>query len=349
MKKFFLIAAAGIVAASSISAYAKLPYFPVSFPRDDAAHHENVPYPVTNFTEWWYFNGKLVSAEGRKFAYFVAVFHLDMPEAKRSSASMRAAVLMVQITDIDRQKVYGNTMIYTDDDAIFSSKELNIQLSNDLSLWSNGQSYYLTEAMQPNKGPALKFNLAFTPTKAPLLINKNGLIDMWDDTNSYYYSNTRLKTMGTIQIDNDVYSVNPDDSSSWMDHQWGDFTLNTDKAQWIWTSSQLDNGMDLSVFELINPDTKEPIWGLANVIMPDNSRAYTRQIKITPSMAYGGNSKYPLSYQVAVKPLHLQLTLDAMARDQNSNGFWEGIHDVTGLYKGNVVKGYAFVENTVNY
>ncbi len=170
---------------------------------------------------------------------------------------------------------------------------------------------------------------------------------MWDNTNSYYYSNTRLKTEGTIQIGNDVITINPDESSSWMDHQWGDFTLDSGKAQWIWTSSQLDNDMDLSVFELINPQTKQPIWGLANVIMPDGSHAYTKKIKMIPSN--NGNSGYPQTYDIEVKPLNMRLTLDSMVPDQNSNGFWEGIHETSGLYGAKTVKGYSFVENTVHY
>ena len=331
-----------------IPAMAKLPYYPIQFPRDEGAHHANVPYPVNALTEWWYYNGKLTSTKGRRLGYFVAAFHLNIPFNAKSE-SIQQSVLMVQITDIDNQKVYGKTTIYPEDSVNFSTDALNIKLADDFSLKQAGDTYYVKDTTVTDNGPTLKFDLAMTPTRAPLLVGKSGLIDMWDDTNSYYYSNTRLQTMGTVQVGDEVFNIDTETSASWMDHQWGDFIPTPDKAQWIWSSAQLDNGMDISVFELMDSQTGQPLWKLGNIIMPDNSRSYTTRINITPSLARAGGSPYPLTYRIIVSPLNLQMELKAMAPEQSANGFWEGIHQVTGLYNGKVVKGFSFVENTVKY
>lgn len=340
----------------SLPALAKLPYYPVQFPRDEGAHHANVPYPVNALTEWWYYNGKITSTKGRKLGYFVAAFHLIVPldardkaRIKSTSETIEQSILMVQVMDIDKQKVYGKTFLYSQDDSSFSTDSLNIKFADDFSLKQAGDTYFVKDTAQTDDGTTLKFDLAMTGTRAPLLVGKTGLIDMWDDTNSYYYSNTRLQTMGTVQVGDEVFNIDPGASASWMDHQWGDFIPTPDKAQWIWSSAQLDNGMDISVFEMMDAQTGQPLWRLGNIIMPDNSRAYTTRVTITPSLARAGASTYPQTYRIAVAPLNLQMNLDAMTPDQSANGFWEGIHSVSGLYNGKVVKGFAFVENTVKY
>ncbi len=160
-KQTLAIITVGLLAAFAIPAFANLPYFPVNFPRDDAAHHDNVPYPVNQITEWWYYNGKLTSTEGRKFAYFVAVFHLDMELTAQQKS--RGAVVMVQVMDLDQKNVYGKEMVYPDDAASFSTQQLAIQIGTDFSLNANGSNYYLTEAIADDK-PDIKFNLTYTKT-----------------------------------------------------------------------------------------------------------------------------------------------------------------------------------------
>lgn len=50
-------------------AHASLPYVPLDFPRDEAAHYQNIPYSFDRLIEWWYFNGKLVTDEGRHLSF----------------------------------------------------------------------------------------------------------------------------------------------------------------------------------------------------------------------------------------------------------------------------------------
>lgn len=329
----------------SLPVFANLPYFPIQFPRDEAAHHANVPYAVKNLTEWWYFSGKLVTDQQREFGYFIAVFHIIPPSGKAKPD----AVLMMQLTDLKTKAVYGVTKLYYGKDATFSTDKLDVQLGSKFQLSKDKSSYYIVmkELDVPKLQHKLTMMLTMSPGKAPLMINKSGLLDMYDNTNSYYYSNVRMRTTGIVNIGGVLHAVIGDNSSSWMDHQWGDFVL-TPKKRWIWTSVQLNNGMDFSAFELIDADTKQVIRRLSNIIMPDDTRFYTDDIDIKVADR-AKRSHYPSRYDVTIVPLNLHVTLDSFAPDQNTNGFWEGAHAAKGQYNGNLISGFSYVENTVEY
>jgi predicted secreted hydrolase len=327
------------------SAYANLPYYPIQFPRDDAAHYSNVPYPVNNLTEWWYYNGKVVTTEGRQLGYMISIFNINNNMSKTQSMKYSQSILMMQITDLASKKVYGKTIEYLNQSANFNCEELSIHLRDDFSLSKLNDSYLLTANVKVNDGPFIKINLTLSPTKLPLLVNGNGLIDMWDNTNSYYYSNTRLKTEGDLQINNEHFDINSSLSHSWMDHQWGDFTVDSKAAQWIWSSIMLDDGTDLSVMELVDPKTEKVVSRYANIII-NNNTVYTSDFEFTPGKIQGKN-KYPQTYQVFIPSINLQLALDSMSPNQDSLGFWDGIHNVSGFSQNGVATGFSYVENTI--
>lgn len=329
----------------SLPVFASLPYYPIQFPRDDAAHHANVPYPVKNLTEWWYYNGKLTSTTGRKFGYFIAVFHI-VPPGKRDAES----ILMVQLTDLDNQKVYGTVKAYQPKETQFDPYVLDIRLAKDFSLNRVLSLYSIDQNVTIPNAPKISLNLTLSPVKAPLLINKNGLTEIYDNTNSYYYSQVRMKTEGILQVGNEVFAIDNvgENSISWMDHQWGDFILSPKKSRWIWASVQLDNGMDFSAWELVDPKTGKPVWKLSNVIMPDDSRFYTNDIEILP-LERNTRSHYPARYVVNIRPLGLTVKLDSLSPNQDINGFWEGAHAVSGYHNANLVSGFSYVENTIEY
>jgi predicted secreted hydrolase len=322
--------------------YANLPYYPIQFPRDDAAHYSNTPYSISNLTEWWYYSGKLVTSEGRKFGYFIAIFNIHTTKPVTLPTN---SVLMMQITDIDKKKVYGTEVRYLEKVVNFNDERLSIHLGNDFSLENMNGFYILKEKANIKDGSTIELSLTFIPTKSPLLINGTGLIDMWNNKNSYYYSNTRLTTTGQLQINGELFDINPQFSHSWMDHQWGDFLLNPNKAQWLWSCIMLDDGTDLSVMELIDSETKKIVSRFANIILPNDNRIYTSDFDFIPLKNL--TDTYPETYQVTIPSINLQLTLDSLSPHQDSLGFWEGIHNATGLSQHEKATGFAYVENTI--
>jgi predicted secreted hydrolase len=342
-KKLVLSAVCSLMLGST--AFANVPYYPIQFPRDDAGHLANTPYPVKNMSEWWYYSGKLTSEKGRHFGYYFIIFNITHYVGKKVSIPFYT----LQLTDIDNNKVYGNVVFYPNKETQISTKQLDIALGKDkeVTLQNSSGVFQLNSTTQTKQKNVVKLSLAMKPQRKPLFIGKNGLIPMGPDTNSYYYSFTRLSTTGSIQIDNETFKIDPNQSSSWMDHQWGDFIL-SGKNKWFWTSIRLDNNMDLNLTNVLDSSTKEPgAIKMTNILMPDGKVIFTSDftVKQTVHNPY----EFPLTYDIEVKPIQLKLHITSLADNQNCNTFWEGISKVDGTYKGKPVHGYTYVENTSRY
>lgn len=333
----------------SFSVSANLPYYPLQFPRDDAAHFENVPYPVDTLTEWWYYNGTLTSKTGRKLGYYAsfnyvynARLHLTLPW------------IQIQVTDIDNKKVYGKQLVLVRPSAYtISSAKLDIRNGKTFSLEeAESQGYVLNTRLNSEEGSTLSLSLRLTP-KTPLnrlFIGGKGLIDMWKGTNSYYYSLPELVTEGYFQIGHEMFEIDANQSLSWMDHQWGDFLLDHE-SQWMWTSVQLQNGLALTLYEFVDDKTKKLLSGAVSVLLPDHSTVFINDLSrfsYTPHAIPQGE-KYPHTYDLSIPELDLNLQLNALAPGQDVNGIWEGVSQAQGAYRGAAVTGQAYTENHVVY
>ena len=253
LRLFFL----AIIAIIATPALANLPYHPIQFPRDEAAHHDNVPYPVSTMTEWWYYNGKLTATNGRQFGYYLNYFFIQYDWKGKKIIIPQ---FTIQITDIDKQKVYGKRVFFLEKNTYSSTQDLNVMLGKDITLRKNNNTFFLDGSVEIRNNPTLKFSMQLTPSRDALMIMDKGLVDMWDNTNSYYYSYTHLNTDGFIQIGKEKFTLNPQQSISWMDHQWGDFIPLPGKNQWIWTSVQLENGLEINLAVIYDQRSRTSQW-----------------------------------------------------------------------------------------
>jgi predicted secreted hydrolase len=333
-----------IVFVMAVPAFARLPYYPIEFPRDDSGHYENVPYPVTNMMEWWYFNGKLTSISGRQLGYFISFNYVY------KAPNVMVPLLQLQVTDIDNKKVYSKQFTLSNKNTyhISTTTPLDVRFGN-MDLRKNNNTFEVQGTVQSAQGPNLEFSLNLTPKREALLIGGKGLVDMWDDKNSYYYSFTEVATSGYMRIGNELFQLEPQKSLSWMDHQWGDFLVVPGKNQWLWTSIQLENGLDVNMGTIVDKVTKKPVSGSANILMPDNTKVFVLdkdRITFTPHPVQPGH-KHPETYDIAIPDIGLNLTLDALAPDQDQNGIWEGISRADGSWNGQPIHGQATSESMI--
>ncbi|MHB1948586.1 MAG: lipocalin-like domain-containing protein [Gammaproteobacteria bacterium] len=333
----------------SLSAWANLPYYPLQFSRDEAAHFENVSYPVDTLTESWYYNGTLTSKTGRKLGYYVSFNYIYHARLRLTLPSIQ-----IQVTDIDNQKVYGKQLVLMHPITYsIASSKLDIRYGKTFSLEQAESAYTLNTRLNSEQGPTLSLSLRLTPNPLlnPLLIGENGLIDMWTGTNSYYYSIPELITEGFFQIGHELFELDVNKSLSWMSHQWGDFLLLGDENQWMKANVQLKNGLALNVFVIVDEKSKKPLRGVANIILPDHSTVVINDLSkftYTPHEVPKGE-KYPHTYDVSIPEVGLELQLNALAPGQDVNGIWEGVSQAEGVYQGTRVTGQAYTESHVVY
>jgi predicted secreted hydrolase len=346
LKKFILNFCTLFAVLYCLTSQANLPYYPIQFPHDDAAHFENVPYPVNNMTEWWYYNGRFTSKNGKKFGYYINYSYIRLNVFNKI---VMLPIFMIQIADLDTKKVYGKMLLTPAKESHFSTQDLDLAFGKNITVQKNQNTYQLDGEVAPEKpgDDAFKFSLTATPVRDPLLIGGNGLIDMWDNTNSYYYSYTNLKTEGYFQINDEKFEIDPAQSLLWMDHQWGDFLVVPGKTAWFFALVQLDNNMQLSLALTYDTKTKTYYGGFSSIIMPDNSRIYTQNPKLTVRRDPG--QRQPQHFDVSIPEVNLQLSLDSYAENQNVNMIYESASAVSGMWNGQPVKGSGNVESTVSY
>lgn len=324
--------------------YANLPYFPLKFPRDEAAHYKNTPYDFNQLIEWWYFNGKITTTEGKNFSYDIALFN---PAAAMRDGVITKPMLHMQLADIDNKKSYGTATSYPANTGKISTKSLNIVINDNYSLQKktlNGKEIYILKAKDHDGDTSLKFDLILSPASPVFLINENGLMPMPNDTNSYYYSIPHFQTTGTIKINDSTYQITGD---SWMDHQWGDFKVQ--ENGWEWFSIRLNNGLLANIFLNIEYKNNSVIGGLANIILPSGEKHFIsyKDFKVTRD-DYWFDEKlsinYPMTFNINFPQLGLEIKNIAAFPEQEQHGYWEGYCNVSAVYQKQDVGGFSYTE-----
>lgn len=328
-------------------AFANLPYTPVTFPRDEAAHWGNIPYSYDTIIEWWYYNGKLTTDEGKNLSFDLALFN---PAKKKFGVVVNKPILHIQVADLDNKQAYGVKHEYGLDTGDVSDKTLDITVEKDFALhktMENGKTIYVLKAQGTEKNTTLKLDLKFEPISQPFLINESGLMPMPDNTNSYYYTIPQFKTTGTVTINNSTYQITKTPGSSWMDHQWGDFNL--DHYGWEWFSVRLENGFVANVFLNYEFATKKVVSGLANVILPNGQKKYIPYTDFTVVKSnYWYDEKngisYPMTFNFNFPTLNLTMQTDAAFPQQELHGYWEGYCNTKAIADKKDVNGFAYME-----
>jgi len=318
--------------------YANLPHIPVTFPRDNGAHHDNVPYPISNMTEWWYYNGQLTSSSGRHFGYSIGLINVILTIF---NTKVLIPTLLIQLTDIDKNKVYGTSILYSGKPTDFSTKKLFISLGkNDFVLEDKFDMHVINTHFKSKQGPDIKLFLQMTPTGKELMESDDGVVPVGKNYNAYYYAFTRMITSGLLEIDNEKILIT-DESNSWMEHVWGDFLLSS-SFPWVSSTIRLDDGFDINLVNILDNKTKKPskIYH-ANIRMPDGSHVrINTDIKVIPY----NETPYPQRYEILIPAANIQLNIQSLADAQDTNGWWEGISKVEGTHNGVPIHGFTYMQ-----
>lgn len=340
---------AGIFSLISLSttAMANLPYYPMQFPRDEGAHHEDVPYKFDQMLEWWYFNSIAQTDEGNQIGFSNMITNKTI---KSDGKVITIPIMHLQVNDIDNKKTYGVQKIYQTSNKSFSTRGLDIRVENDYQLKKttiSGEDAYVLKASGQSKDTSISFDLVMKPTMKPWLIDGNGLVQMAENTNSYYYSMPKFVTTGTVTLNGKTYHITKKPGTSWMDRQWGDF--NVHPFGWEWFSLRLENGMVGNIFAIIDTRNHQIFGGAANIIFPNGETKIIpyKNIKVSRTNYWHDDHNgldYPTAFSVDIPEAQLSFTNTAAYPEQEVNGYWEGYTHVAATYKGKPVKGFTYTQ-----
>jgi len=332
---------------------------PIALPRDDAAHHR--------LTEWWYYTGHLVAADGRHFGFEAVVFRAERGDLPTSWASHLALTdesgsrfLYAQRSQIgpvvDRAALTGSPGF----DLAISGADPAIPESLSRAPWrlagSDGRDRIDAAVVSPLEvtaaGSAFALRLDLTSQKPPALNNGNGWIDFDGGGSSYYYSRTRLAVTGSLTLGEVPLEVT---GEAWFDHQWGDFIAVG--GGWDWFAIELGDGTDLTI-SLVRGADGSPVLSYGTLVDAAGQARHLEASAFTVTATATWTSpitgvRYPAGWQLDLPGEGLSIALQPTVAGQELDTrattgvvYWEGSQRVAATRDGRAVDGEAYVELT---
>ena len=296
-------------------------------------------------SQWWYFTGHLTASDGRKFGFEFTVFvvNLNKTNYKSKFGLNRIYISHLAITDIDNKKYYfeDDTLRGSHNDALADSDRLFVKVFDD-SISGSIEKFFLK-----GKASNFSFDLELIPIKKPILNGENGYsnkISGCEECASLYFSITRLKTRGVVELNGQKHRVN---GESWFDREINS-DYKTDKLKgWDWFSLMLDDGTELVIYRIKNKDGNVDKSSYAAFVDKYGGKINIdfKDIKIRPIDFYLSKktgAKYPIKWEMVIS--NKKIYVESMMEDQEFiafrstfNYYYEGACRVYGDLTG---KGY---------
>lgn len=206
----------------------------------------------------------------------------------------------------------------------------------------------------------IECELKFTPETKAIRHGDNGVVRGNAGEDMFYYFIPKCRVEGTLQVHGE--SLRVDRATGWYDHEFGKPQaqenighINHDIA-WNWISAQLDNGYQVSAYDLFNNSDKGGSAGRwAIVIDPDGNAQNYSEFSFEPLANWTSTrtfNAYPTQWHLTIPAanLTLQITAEFPAQEFitiiSKPAFWEGRMRVTGTHAGRDVSGLGFVERS---
>lgn len=200
--------------------------------------------------------------------------------------------------------------------------------------------------------------LRFSLEKDVVRHGDEGVVRGVNEEDMFYYFSPRCRVTGSILVDADWTDVV--DGKGWYDHEFG-FAGSGDETEdakvgWNWLSTQLDNGYEVSAYDLFDQrDTARTRGRWVIVIDPDGNRTAYDDFVLRPHGSWTSTrsfNEYPTAYTLEVPAAGLFLDVAIAMPHQEMltviapPGFWEGSVKVTGTMHDRVVSGPGFIERS---
>ncbi len=331
---------------------------PLVFPADHGPH-------VDFQTEWWYYTGNLTAAGGEQFGYQLTFFRRSIAPATASQPADAGE----QVSAWRTNQVYMAHLALTD---VAGRRHHSFErFSRGAAGLAGAQvepfRVWLEdwEVMGPTSGQTrlraavtegdfnLQLDLALRDLKGPILQGDRGYSRKGPEPGnaSYYYSLSRLETVGTIVVRGQRWAVN---GLSWMDHEFSTSALGPELVGWDWFSLQLSDGSEVMLYALRRVDGGRDPFSSGTLIAADGA---TRTLaadafEIRPTGEWHSprtRGVYPAGWVLTVPAADLRLVVMPLLADQEmrtSLPYWEGAVRVTGTHAGQAVNGRGYVELT---
>ena len=315
--------------------------------------------------EWWYLTGNLDSERGRRFGFELTFFRFALRPGPQSNPNRSGS-------DWQTHQVYIAHFAVTDKKneqfhvaQRFSRGALGLAGAQAtpfkvwLEDWSikenqiNGVEAAKTVDWELTaSGDKLSLHLNLIADKPPVLNGNNGLSQKSaaQGNASYYYSISRLRSEGTLEIAGETHRVS---GMSWLDREWSSSTLADDQQGWDWFALQLSDGSDLMFYNIRKNDGSQDEHSAGTWISKDGEPRHLSRadlaIIVTGEWESPEGGTYPSRWDIRLPQFGLEITVTPVIDQQElftTVRYWEGAVDVTGQRNHLPIEGRGYVELT---
>lgn len=323
------------------------------FPKDHGPHKEFK-------TEWWYYTGNLEAETGEEFGYQITIFRNGlMPESSNSSPktnswqSKQIYMAHFAISDISKHHFYSYEKFSRDAAGLAgaNAEPYNVWLK-DWSIKSfdnkSGDTY---PVLITAKEGDVDLQLELEPVKPITLQGNKGLSQKTQGLGnaSYYYSISRLASLGNIRIKDKSFKVK---GYSWLDREWSTSSLGDSLVGWDWFALQLSNNIEIMYYRLRDSDGSTDPYS-KGVIIDSEGQKHSfshKDIKLNEKSHFHStysDSNYPISWGMEISKLKLKINIKAAVKDQehhNAYPYYEGAVKIDGSFDNEKIDGKGYME-----
>lgn len=302
-------------------------------------------------TEWWYYTGNLKTSAEEHFGYQLTIFRRALSgkaQVEKGSSRWRTRQIYFAhfaISDIENQQFYSFEKFSRGALGLAGaeSSPFRVWLEN-WQMTSDGD----TVILQAQDGE-VSLNLNLVSTKPIVLQGEQGLSQKGRGLGnaSYYYSQPRINSSGTISIAGNRYEV---EGVSWLDREWSTSVLERGATGWDWFALQLEDQTELMVFQIRTQNGSISPFSAGVFIAADSTTKKLRKsdFKIHNTSFWRSPQTdiiYPSGWDITIPSLDLSLSVTPMLPSQehrHSFRYWEGAVKVSSQH----TNGFGYVELT---
>ena len=205
--------------------------------------------------------------------------------------------------------------------------------------------------------------LAFEPKKPPIRHGDDGVVRGNAGEQMFYYFIPRCAVSGMVALgDDDRQQV---EGQGWYDHEFGGYDAADPQPAgegagirdlgWNWTAIQLDDGTDLTAYEIVDVKAEETVGKWLIAIDKDGTRRSIPDVTFEANRPWTSKRTfhaYPTSWRLRAPSIGLDVSVDAAFEDQelitviSKPAFWEGRCQARGTLGGRPVAGPAYIERS---
>jgi predicted secreted hydrolase len=332
-----------------------LPGYHYEFPRDYFNHPDYQ-------TEWWYYTGNLQTTGGRKFGFELTFFRQGVNCNTANTSAWDICDLYLAhfaVSDLEGRKFFHAERSNRSGPGI-AGADLALQ-----KVWNGNWSVVWTEGTENLSAIANGFAISLTlqAQKPPVVHGANGVSQKSAGAGraSHYFSETRLRASGSLEIASNKYAVT---GLAWMDHEFFTQQFAADQVGWDWLSLQLDDNTELMLFHIRRKDGTLDSFSAGTLV---DAQGHAHHLGISdfqlepsgPSRAGQTwtspetHATYPIAWKIRVPSLGTTLETSTQLPSQEFTSsskvvpsYWEGAISVVGTGSAQQVRGSGYLEMT---